>query len=205
MIHRISIQGYRSLRDFELRLSPRITVVQGLNGVGKSNLYKGLRLFSSLATAQFAEQIASEGGTSSCFWAGDDRKKGEMRVINLNLDAIEYRWKISFGLVPTTPGDPTFFRTDPDLKSETISTESTTLSRSMVHEGVKGSPTESLLTIIRGSDEYSEVSRVREDIASWRFYDNIRTDELSPAREPSARFWSPVLNQDASNLPSVIH
>jgi predicted ATPase len=39
MLHSIHIAGYRSLLDLSLKLAP-LTIVQGANGVGKSNLYK---------------------------------------------------------------------------------------------------------------------------------------------------------------------
>jgi len=201
MIHTISITGYRSLKDLRLRLSPRVTVVQGGNGVGKSNLYKALRLFASLARGEFSQQMAAEGGTPSCFWAGGSPKKGQRKEVTLNLLSSAFDWKVVFGLVPMKAS---MFALDPDLKKETLKTANHSVSRAGFHTGIELSNTESLLTLVGRTEEAAEVARVREEILNWRFYDTIRTDEQSPARQPSSTYWSPLLDQDASNLPSVL-
>ena len=53
MLRTIHFQGYRSLRDFCLRLG-RVTVVTGENGVGKSNVYRALGLMRKMAEGRFA-------------------------------------------------------------------------------------------------------------------------------------------------------
>lgn len=57
MIHSLQIEGYRSLLDVSLKLAP-LTVIQGANGVGKSNLYKALQLFAALANGRFSQEVA---------------------------------------------------------------------------------------------------------------------------------------------------
>ncbi len=64
------IKNYRSVRNAWLKL-PRITVIVGANGSGKSNLYRALHLVSSAASGQLARSIAEEGGMSSITWSGD--------------------------------------------------------------------------------------------------------------------------------------
>ncbi len=51
MIHRVKIQGYKSLRDVEVRLQP-LTVVFGPNAAGKSNLLDALALLSRMVTSR---------------------------------------------------------------------------------------------------------------------------------------------------------
>lgn len=48
MLESLHIRGYRSLRDFRLRLGD-VTVVTGQNGVGKSNLYRALAMIQRMA------------------------------------------------------------------------------------------------------------------------------------------------------------
>jgi predicted ATPase len=41
-------------------------------------------------------------------------------------------------------------------------------------------------------------------VASWRFYDDFRTDAASPARAPQVGTWSPVLDHDGANLAPAL-
>jgi predicted ATPase len=61
MIESIAVRGYRSLREFRMKLG-RVTVVTGGNGVGKSNVYRSLALLQQMAAGRFAEALAAEGG-----------------------------------------------------------------------------------------------------------------------------------------------
>jgi len=201
MIHSLQIEGYRSLLDVSLKLAP-LTVIQGANGVGKSNLYKALKLFAALANGRFSQEIAKEGGTSSCFWAGAQRGPKRPKSVNLYLGTAMFDWKVSFGLVPTTPGDPTMFRTDPDMKKEHLSSDFGAHNR---REWIRDiAHNESMLSHIRDAISYPALAQAREDILSWRFYDGFRNDMDSPLRKNSARIWSPVLEADGSNLVAVL-
>jgi predicted ATPase len=51
MIRRVKIEGYKSLRNIELRLRP-LTVIFGPNAAGKSNLFDALALLSRMGTAK---------------------------------------------------------------------------------------------------------------------------------------------------------
>ncbi|MEM9644873.1 MAG: AAA family ATPase, partial [Planctomycetota bacterium] len=48
MIHQFAIAGYRSIRSIVLRLG-QLNVITGINGSGKSNLYRSLRLLADTA------------------------------------------------------------------------------------------------------------------------------------------------------------
>ena len=51
MIRRVKIEGYKSLRQVELKLEP-LTVIFGPNAAGKSNLFDALGLLSRMATSK---------------------------------------------------------------------------------------------------------------------------------------------------------
>ncbi|MFT6861662.1 MAG: putative ATPase [Akkermansiaceae bacterium] len=201
MIYSLHIRGYRSLENFSLKLAP-LTVVQGGNGVGKSNLYKALRLFGSLAEGNFPQAIASEGGTGSCLWAGPVSGRPKRKEISLDLKAVDFRWQLAFGLIPSGPEDPTLFKGDPDVKKETISSEKDRYSRSSFAPDI--SNTESLVSFIRDHQGHALLSTVREQILSWRFYDDFRHDLDSPLRHPSPCAWSPVLSENGDNLAAAL-
>ena len=65
----VGAAGYRSLRDIRFPIG-RLTVFVGVNGVGKTNLYRALQLLQAAAAGALARELASEGGMESAFWAG---------------------------------------------------------------------------------------------------------------------------------------
>ncbi len=69
MIRTIAVSGYRSLRDVRLSLAA-LNVVTGANGVGKSSLYRAIRLLADIAQGRIIQSLAAEGGLHSTLWAG---------------------------------------------------------------------------------------------------------------------------------------
>ncbi|GAA5130469.1 AAA family ATPase [Luteolibacter yonseiensis] len=218
MLESIHIRGYRSLRDFRLRFGG-VTVVTGQNGVGKSNLYRALAMIQRMADGRFAEAIADEGGMPGMLWAGRRRKDEALRIL-WNLADTDFEYEIDCGLIPTTPGDPTRFRTDPDVKSETLRF-SASRSRVMAHrkgpvielrnpEGkMETSPLplffpESMLSEVRDANRFPALAAARETFLAWRFYHQFRSDADSPMRRPRVGFWSPVLTHDGANLAATL-
>lgn len=71
-IERIRIQGFRSLADVEVRL-PRVAILIGANGSGKSNLIRFFHLMHCMASRRLAEFVAREGGADDQLFAGSKR------------------------------------------------------------------------------------------------------------------------------------
>jgi predicted ATPase len=114
MLHRLEVEGYRSLRNVRLTLRP-VTVLVGPNGCGKSNLYRALQLLVHSARGAFARSIAAEGGMPSVLWAGA-RRKGPVRMrVAIEWDAWRYEW--ACGLPKATDA---VFPTDPWIKTESL-------------------------------------------------------------------------------------
>lgn len=59
MITRVKVQGYKSLKDVEVRLQP-LTVIIGPNAAGKSNLFDLLKLVSRMATSRTLKEAFDE-------------------------------------------------------------------------------------------------------------------------------------------------
>src|SRR5690348_15316186 len=129
MIRTIAICGYRSLRDVRLSLAS-LNVVTGANGVGKSSLYRAIRLLADIAQGRIIQSLAAEGGLHSTLWAGPEQfsrgmKQGRVPVqgtvrkasisLKLGFSGDDYGYAIDLGL--PTPSSSQFSR-DPAIKTE---------------------------------------------------------------------------------------
>jgi predicted ATPase len=63
---------------------------------------------------------------------------------------------------------------------------------------------DSMLASIADPQRAPEMLEVRESIRCWRFYDGFRTDMTSPVRTPQIGTFTPVLNNDGTDLPAAL-
>jgi predicted ATPase len=77
MITRVSVQGYKSLKDVDIKLDP-LTVVIGPNAAGKSNLLDALKLLSRMVTNDTLKEAFSEhrGVPLEAFYYGEGGVEG---------------------------------------------------------------------------------------------------------------------------------
>jgi predicted ATPase len=66
------------------------------------------------------------------------------------------------------------------------------------------SAADSMLASIADPQRAPEMLAVRESIRAWRFYDGFRTDITSPVRIPQIGTYTPVLNNDGTDLPAAL-
>ncbi|UXN02789.1 AAA family ATPase [Bartonella sp. HY406] len=155
MIDTLAIFGYRSIRDLIVPLD-NLTIITGANGVGKSNLYRSLRLLASAANGELVGNLAKEGGIQSVFWAGPEKITRDMRsgraAIQGTVSSQKKRLKLGFSSrnmsYAVELGFPTSgalnsslesmgpFRYDPLFKRETL--WSGALRQSSIHALRKG-------------------------------------------------------------------
>lgn len=232
-VSRLSIAGYRSLRDVRLELD-QLTAITGANGSGKSSLYRALRLLADVAQGRVIQSLAQEGGLSSVLWAGPERfsrgmKHGEQPIqgtvrkapvsLRLGFSSESYGYAIDLGL-PAPPGG-TFGR-DPLIKAESLWT-GLVLQRANAFAERHGpsvtlrdrngerrqaytqlQPFDSMLTHCANPEDGAELLLMREQLRNWRFYDHFRTDSDAPARRRQIGTRTPVLAGDGADLAAAI-
>jgi predicted ATPase len=133
VIATLAVENYRSLRSLVLPLAP-LTVVTGANGVGKSSLYRALRLLADAARNGAVAALAREGGLPSTLWAGPETIGRRVRdgtypvqgtartkpvALRLGFGGDEFGYAIDFGL-PAGAGRSSVFALDPEIKRESI-------------------------------------------------------------------------------------
>jgi predicted ATPase len=215
MIHSLRIAGYRSLRDFRLRLG-HVTTLRGANGMGKTNVYRALRLLSALARDEFGQTVAQEGGMRSLLWAGN-HEHSRLTTLSAEVETDTFTYTFECGLRPSGPEDLTAFKLDPNIKSEHLhfgrrpmAKRNGSQLRIANAKGVMQTSAQtvassmSMLVAVRDLENFPLQLAACSDLARWRFYHAMRTDPLAPARQPMRGFWSPVLAEDAANLPAVV-
>lgn len=152
----------------------------------------------------------------SLLWTGNE-EHSRLTTFSAEVLSEAFNFKFECGLMPAAPGDQTAFKLDPDIKLEELRFGARVLakrSRAQVrladNKGVMrpvsepiGSQ-ESMLALVRDLQNYPQLLDARLCLERWRFYHSMRTDTDAPARKPVRGYWSPVLAEDASNLPSVI-
>lgn len=232
MINTIAISGYRSLRDIVIPLG-QLSVVTGANGTGKSSIYRALRLLADIADDRIIASLAREGGFQSVQWAGPEKISRAMRqgsvpiqgttrknpvALKLGVRDDQMSYSIELGV----GSDNGLFSLDPSIKCETIWTGDKPTPAKIVAkrhgasvQGRDGDYTmqqlqtdmpgyESMVRHITGQDAPWEISQLRQTLATWRFYDHIRTDADAPARLPQVGTRTPRLSPDGADLAAAV-
>src|SRR5215471_13589964 len=189
---------------------------------------------TSRAHARSARAVAEEGGRPSGFWGGGERvryqrKKPPKRVV-LGFEAEKFGYELQIGLPSQNEHAlGTMFTLDPRVKEEHIwyippaaSNASEPKRRvamlkrdepsawlrnaegQMVAYPFQISKHESVLSQIIDPHLYPEISAIRQQVLSWRFYHHFRSDLESPVRQPQIGVYTPVLNHDGSDLAAAL-
>ncbi len=228
MLSSITIDGYRSVRHFSIKLAPGVTAFTGPNGCGKTNIYSALRLLQAAAGGELARRIALEGGLTEVLWAGKWKVTERPRV-SLTAEFGTHAYHLEFGSAGI-PGERglTFenlremFPYDPQVKRERVWAGAVARPATMVcereshHARLRGhvgemeshpamlDDAESVLAQIREPDLYPELDMLARTMLDWRFCHEFRTDANAPIRERQLGTRTPVLAEDGHDLVSAL-
>jgi predicted ATPase len=214
---------YRSLVDLRLDLHP-VTVIQGENATGKTNLYRVLLLLSRGAAGALARTLLDEGGMPSALSANDlptrGRKANPIRMLlGAQIDDISY--EVALGL-PSVEFDSTPFALDAEIKEEAawIGAKRTRHSDLLDRAGstasardIDGATTtfatvvdrfEPALSQLGEPARFPELYELRERMKRWRFYHHIPTGPDALARAARAGVRTPVLADDGRDLAAAL-
>jgi predicted ATPase len=223
VILQLRIDGYRSLRSFELDIG-QLTVITGANGCGKSNCYRAIALLARAAAGRLAWSIVQEGGMPSVLWAGKKRRSESADVpkrMVLGVRTDEFSYELQAGLPPKVPPQ-TCFDFDPEVKQELIwhgdkPRPSTTLLKrqagsAWLHDMNGDTVTypavllgsESVLAQLQEPHLYPEASALRQTLLGWRFYHTFSTETRAAQRRQQVGVRTPVLSDDGSDLAAAL-
>ena len=225
----VEISNYRSVRRIIFPLG-RLNVFVGENGVGKTNLYRGLELVQAAARGTLARELAAEGGMESALWTGPRKKNDVARItlgVGLGEASTAYAYRAEAGLVkqyevevgmrrPVSAG----FLLEPQIKEErltfvgakrpqTLLDRKDAMCMARDEEGVRHDlagellPSETALAALSDAGRYPDLHEVRRAMLDWRFYHGFRTDRDSPLRSPCLATTTPTLSSDGHDLAAV--
>ncbi|PRX47732.1 putative ATPase [Prauserella shujinwangii] len=227
MISTLAVENYRSLRTLVVALG-RLNVVTGANGVGKSNLYRALRLLADAARGGAVAALAREGGLPSALWAGPEKAGRAQPTVRsgpvslrLGFGGDDFGYAVDFGY--PVADQSSMFMLDPEIKCEAVWSGPVLRPAAVLsertgpvvrvrdadggwHQAAHGElrPYDSMLSELADPQRAPDILAVREHIRSWRFYDHVRTDAQAPARWPQVGTRTPVLSSDGSDLAAAV-
>lgn len=156
---------------------------------------------------------------------GEYEVQGQVRQksasLRLGFSSDTFGYSIDLGYPP--PSSETMFSLDPGIKRECI-WHGPRYRRSAVLVDRRNSvvslpgnrseepviltkdlnPADSMLATLADPQRAPEMLAVRESIRGWRFYDGFRTDMNSPVRIPQIGTFTPVLNNEGTDLPAAL-
>lgn len=234
MITRLAVSGYRSLRNVIVELGPLNVVTgpngSGKSSLYRalrllSEVAQG-RVIASLAAEGGLQSTLWAGPEkfSRAMKAGEQPVQGLIRSepvsLRLGFASDDFGYAIDLGLpVPSR----TSFIHDPEVKVEAVWTGQMLGRANLVAERrgsmvrVRSETTgnwrdsfsgmagfDSMMTHSADRADGLELLLLRERMSRWRFYDDLRTDRLAPARQPQVGTFTPVLAHDGSDIGAAI-
>jgi predicted ATPase len=234
MIETLAIFGYRSLRNLVLPLdrlnvvtgangSGKSSLYRALRLLGDAALnsvVSSLAREGGLPSTLWAGLEKIGRAVRQGQYEAEPTVREKTVALKMGFAGKTFGYSIELGYPPPSRS---LFSLDPAIKRECIwhggvyrrSTVLVERRNNVVHLPAAGdeepvvltqdlSSADSMLATIADPQRAPEMLAVRESIRGWRFYDGFRTDISSPVRVPQIGTFTPVLNNDGTDLPAAL-
>jgi predicted ATPase len=148
------------------------------------------------------------------------RRTGPVRLL-LGYSTEQFGYSIDLGMPSSQSESTSAFVRDPEIKREVIWNGQLYRSASIMVDRrgkmlrarssrtwdvISGElePYESMLSELADPERTPDILMVRQEVRSWRFYDQFRTDPLAPARQLHVGTLTPVLSNDGHDLVAAL-
>jgi predicted ATPase len=213
-IEAIEVTGYRSFKGFRAQPGD-LAVIIGANSAGKSNLFDFLRFISFAVSNPLPPEIEPEGGGRILFHAGGPERISFAFELSLGRRLpLEYHAdihgpmgapKVTREIV--TSSDPrSVSNREPFLFLHRLGS-STTVANRIERTSSRAEwnfPLNELALRRMLDPTLFTLSKLRDYIASWRFYSGFDVSPDAKTRQPSLFQPAPALAPDGSNLSAVL-
>jgi len=232
MFDYIKIEGFRSFKSVELEM-PRLAVLIGPNGGGKSNLIDLLMLLSEAGNGELSNGIFRRGGFRNIAFGFDVSTEISLELRFKGTDGIwlfaplskvreKQERSLTFKLAMRSLG------TGAQVSQELVRQESPTepsLSGDVVKRDTAGAvfrppdesgelfkeqlrtnlhPGELVISQVRDASKYAAPAAVLRELGGWTFYRDIDVGPKSPIRQPVLVRPDTRLWPDGTNLSNVL-
>ena len=228
MFDYIKIEGFRSFKSVELEM-PRLAVLIGPNGGGKSNFLDLLMLMAEAGDRKLANGIFNRGGFRSIAFGFHPPR--EVRI-ELRFKEVLHSWKVPvegadkkldvrFKITARNLGSAAYITDelvrqeldiDPSLSADVVSRGPEGVvfrvpgdSGTLTDQRVEVSPIELAISQVKDPTKYPAASEVLKQLEGWTFYRDIDVGPESPVRQPALLRSDIRLLPNGSNLSSVFH
>lgn len=193
MINKITIQGYKSIRELDLELKP-INVLIGANGVGKSNFISFFKLINVIYE-QRLEHFSMQESADSLLYFG--RKITEKLYSYIEFDATN---GYSFTLYPTSD-NKLFIGEENTYFNKTKGGLANVYGNGWTWNGITQNAKESNIKNINKGIPYW----VNHYLSSFKIYHFHDTSISAPLRSTSQINDNVYLKENGSNLPAYLY
>jgi predicted ATPase len=234
VIATLAVENYRSLRHLVIPLAPLTVVTGAngtgksslyralrlLADAARNGAVAALAREGGLRSTLWAGPETTGRAVREGSYPVQGTVRAKSVSLRLGFGGDEFSYAIDFGFPPACV-DQSAFALDPEIKRESIwkgpllrpaavlSERDNGIVRIRGDQRTWSEPQpirlyDSMLSELADPRQAPEVLRVREQVRSWRFYDQIRTDAAAPARGSQVGTRTPVMSPDGADVAAAL-